>query len=149
MRLEIMYTSSNIEKVINPLIQNLRRGGIQASARLVDPAQGTNRLRSFDFDLVHTGLLNFYPPNVDLTSRWSSEYAGVQGSENYNGLKDPVMDEMLTYIEKADSWETIRAAARAVDRYEMSLFLGIPTYWNGQRSEERQGGQEWGRTGRT
>src|SRR3546814_15016803 len=94
--------------LINPLIQNLRRGGIQASARLVDPAQGTNRLRSFDFDLVHTGLLNFYPPNVDLTSRWSSEYAGVQGSEHYNGLKDPVMDELLTSIEKADSRDTLR-----------------------------------------
>ncbi len=51
-RFQFLLVSPDFERVVLPMIRNLKRLGIDASARVVDSSQYINRLRSFDFDTL-------------------------------------------------------------------------------------------------
>ena len=130
MAFEILYVSPNIDKVLNPLVQNLRRGGIDASIRLVDTAQFTRRLDEFDFDMISLRTRAFYPPGMELRGAWQSVSADEIGNENWTGLKDPVIDEVVEMVIAADSWEEKIATTRALDRLLLWSYVAIPAYYD-------------------
>ena len=43
------------EKVINPVVKNLKRLGIKANLRVVDPAQYQSRRNDYDYDICYVG----------------------------------------------------------------------------------------------
>src|SRR6185312_10600078 len=51
-RIEFLGRGDSDDRITAPYIQNLKRLGIQASLRIVDPSQYINRLRNFDFDML-------------------------------------------------------------------------------------------------
>jgi len=130
MSFEIMFVSPNLEKVVNDLIANFERGGIDVTARLVDPPQYIRRMDEFDFDMVTYATNVFYPPGQELRGAWKSAAAGETGNDNAPGIQDPVLDELVEVAVAAGSWEEKVAAVRALDRYLMWHRVAIPTYYN-------------------
>lgn len=130
MAFEILYVSPNIEKVLNPLAQNFKRGGIEATLRLVDTAQFTRRLDEFDFDMISLGTRSFYPPGMELRGAWQSVSADEIGNENWTGIKSEALDDIVEIVIAADNWEEKIAATRALDRLLLWSYVAIPAYFD-------------------
>jgi microcin C transport system substrate-binding protein len=127
---EFMMSQTTFQRVIMPMIRNLRRLGIDARYRQVDEAQYQKRLEQKDFDVVsiwwNMGLL--FPGN-EQKSYWSSEQADVHGGQNMAGLKMPVVDMLLDKIASAHRLEDLVTAARALDRVLLWQHVIIP-HWS-------------------
>ena len=125
---EILYRSANMERVLLPVRENFERAGIDARMRIVDTSQYVRRIDEFDYDLLLLGLLQFYPPTSALRGLWGSEGVDVIGAENFTGLQDPVVDDLVELVVQADSYTEIQSAAHALDRYLSWLHVSIPFY---------------------
>jgi len=137
--IEFLTFSPSFERIIAPIIKNLKLLGISASIRRVDPAQYQERLKSFDFDITTRRYVLRITPGVELRSYWGSAYANVKGSSNLSGIKDPVVDVLIEKVTAAKSREELTLAARALDRVLRAGNYWIPqwykashtvAYWN-------------------
>ena len=52
LKVEILSFEDGFDRIIIPYIDNLKRIGVDASLRRVDPAQYERRMKSFDFDMT-------------------------------------------------------------------------------------------------
>ncbi|WP_299394879.1 extracellular solute-binding protein [Pelagibius sp.] len=128
-QLQIITASPPTLRMAEPFVQSMRRAGIDASIRLVDPAQWRVIGDDFDFDLS-TGRLNFFPPpGTELRSYFGSEAAGLRGSANSMGIKNPVADELIEQIINAEDLETLKATTRALDRVLLWNHYLVPVYY--------------------
>ncbi|OWJ64317.1 extracellular solute-binding protein [Inquilinus limosus] len=128
MAFEIVYTSPETEKTILPFVENLRRAGIQASPRLMDVPQFRNRINNFEFDLMPARFVPFFPPGEALRGGWNSRYADRPGDENSQGVKDPIIDELVEMIIAAKTYDEKAATCKAFDRYATWQFFSIGLY---------------------
>ncbi|QFU01585.1 Nickel-binding periplasmic protein precursor [Halomonas sp. THAF5a] len=128
LRLEVLLFDTQFERVVQPLLQNLERLGIQGDIRIVDVNQYLNRLRSFDFDLIVGSFPQSANPGNEQRDFWTSEFADVPQSRNLIGLRDPVIDDLVDTLIAADSREALDTAARALDRVLRWGFYVIPQW---------------------
>ena len=128
-RFEILLRSPTFERIINPFAKNLSRLGITATVRNVDASQFVNRRRSFDFDV----LVHVYPQSESLGSEqrnfWGSEAASSQGSDNYIGIKNPVIDSLIENVVNAKNRKELVVAGRALDRVLLHNHYIIPQWY--------------------
>ncbi len=113
---EFLIGSGAQERVVAPFVKNLERLGIDASIRLVDSAQYTQRYRAYDFDMVIGRVSNSSSPGNEQREFWRSSVAEKAGGRNINGVQDPVVDELIEKIIFAKDREELAAASRALDR---------------------------------
>lgn len=137
--IEILLISQAFERIVNPFVENLKRMGVDASARLVDPAQYTRRLDDFDFDIIITTFRQSLSPGNEQRSFWASETADLNGSRNLVGVSDPVIDELIELVIAAPSRASLIERTRALDRALLWGHYVIPNwhvphdriaYWN-------------------
>lgn len=128
--IEFLTLSPAFERIILPFIQNLDRAGIQATLRLVDPAQYEVRTNEFDFDVVVVNFNFFPPPGPELRSYYGSQAAEVQGSANYSGIQDPVVDDLIERIIAARDLDQIKLLTRCLDRVLLWGHYMIPQWYN-------------------
>ena len=113
-----------------PLVRNLKRIGIEASIRLVDQSQYVNRLRTFDFDMAMLVWGQSDSPGNEQRDFWSSAAAKATGSNNYLGVADPVVDELIEGVIAAPDRESLIARTRALDRVLLWGFYVIPAWYS-------------------
>ncbi|PRY70965.1 extracellular solute-binding protein [Halomonas ventosae] len=129
---EVLLFDTQFERVVQPLLQNLAKIGIQGNIRIVDVNQYLNRLRGFDFDIIVGSFPQSANPGNEQRDFWTSEYAEVPQSRNLIGLSNPVVDELVDDLITADSREALDAAARALDRVLRWGFYVIPQWHLGK-----------------
>ena len=130
LEIEILTFSPIFERVLAPIVKNLKRLGIQASMRIVDTAQYTYRMQTFDFDVTTAAFGTSPTPGISERNFWGSKSAGQQGSVNYSGLQDPVIDELLKRIASAKDRPALTLAARTLDRVLLGNHYVIPEWFN-------------------
>ena len=130
MSFEILIVSPTFERIMLPLVRNLKRIGIEARIRLVDQSQYVNRLRSFDFDMAMLVWGQSDSPGNEQRDFWSSAAARSPGSSNYLGVSDPVVDELIEGIIAAPDREGLVARTRALDRVLLWGFYVIPAWYS-------------------
>ena len=126
---EIIDSNPQFERWTLPFISNLKKLGIKASFRTVDPAQYQNRMSEFDYDMTVMSIGQSDSPGNEQRDFWSSQKAGMPGSRNYMGVKDPVVDEIVEDLIKAKSREDLVAYSHALDRVLQWNFYLIP-HWH-------------------
>jgi microcin C transport system substrate-binding protein len=126
---EILSFESGFERIILPYIANLKRVGINASLRMVDPAQYERRMKAFDFDLAIERYGLRLTPGIELKGYWGSEAAGMDGSFNLSGIKDPVVDALIDKVVEAKSREELVTACRALDRVLRAGRYWVPQWY--------------------
>lgn len=129
--LEFLIRSPTFERILGRFVSNLKAIGIEATIRLVDPAQYQARLEAFDFDL--TGIaysLSATPTGENMKQFFFSEYTENQGSKNYPGIKLKPVDTLLEVIGAAKSREDLVFAMRALDRVLRSYHFWIPNWYS-------------------
>ncbi|MEO1120846.1 MAG: extracellular solute-binding protein [Pseudomonadota bacterium] len=120
---------SSFDRIVDPYIANLRRLGVDASLRQVDPAQYERRAKSFDFDVATARFPLSPTPGPELRGYLSSESAGAEGSFNLAGVSDPVIDGLIEKVNAATSRDELRNAAKALDRVFRAGHYWAP-HWN-------------------
>jgi microcin C transport system substrate-binding protein len=138
-RFEILLNGPAFERHTLPFIQNLKRLGIEATVRTVDPAQYQNRMDEFDFDMTLESFGQSLSPGNEQRDYWGSEAADIPGSRNTIGIKSPAVDHLIDKIIEAPTREDLVTACRALDRVLLWGHYVIPhwhirafrvAYWN-------------------
>lgn len=126
---EIIDSNPQFERWTLPFINNLKKLGIKANFRTVDPAQYQNRMNEFDYDMTVMSIGQSDSPGNEQRDFWSSAKADMPGSRNYMGVKDPIVDEIVEDLIKAKSREDLVAYTHALDRVLQWNFYLIP-HWH-------------------
>jgi microcin C transport system substrate-binding protein len=126
---ELLDSSSALQPITMPFIQNLGRLGIQANLRIVDPAQLKSRTDAFDFDVTAQALGGSTTPGADLRTVYTSQAAAQNASRNLAGVADPVVDALVETIAAAKTREDLNAACRALDRVLRAGHYWVPHYY--------------------
>ena len=138
-RFEILGSNQGAEATLMPYVTMLRKIGITATLRFVDPSQYVNRLNDFDFDMTTVVLAQSDSPGNEQRDFWSSKAADTPGSRNYEGIKDPVVDALVDKVIFAKDRDDLVAATHALDRVLLWNFYVVPqftrpnvwlAYWN-------------------
>ncbi len=126
---EILAVSPLMERWTLPFIKNLKRIGIEASFRIIDPAQYQNRVNAFDYDMIIGTIAQSESPGNEQRDFWNSAKADMQGSRNYIGVKSPVIDEIIEEIIQAPSRADLVARTRALDRILLANHYVVPQWF--------------------
>ncbi|NTF85635.1 ABC transporter substrate-binding protein [Agrobacterium rhizogenes] len=127
--LELLLNNPSLERSVLPYIQNLKRIGIDASIRTVDPSQYINRIRSFDYDMIWVVWAQTLNPGNEQAEFWGSASAGRQGSRNYAGIADPGIDALIQKVIFAKDVPEKEATTRALDRVLLAHHYVLPTFY--------------------
>jgi len=127
-RFEILIESEMFQRWINPMIANLKKLGIEVKLRVVDTAQYHNRMNSFDFDMTVATFGQSLSPGNEQRDFWSGAKAGVKGSRNLIGIKDPVVDKLIDLIISAPDRDELVFRVRALDRVLLWSYYVIPQW---------------------
>jgi peptide/nickel transport system substrate-binding protein len=125
---EILVSSRDHERIALAYQRDLRRAGIAASVRAVDPVQFDQRRLAFDFDMIPSRWDQSLSPGNEQSFYWGSEAADRQGTRNYMGAKDPAIDALIAAMLEARERTAFVSAVRALDRTLMSGFYAIPLF---------------------
>lgn len=126
--IEILFFEDAFERIITPYVENLKKIGVNATARRVDPAQYERRRKSFDYDISIERYSLRLTPGVELRSYWGSDSAKMEGSQNLSGITDPVIDALIEKVVVAKSRAELVTATRAVDRVLRASHYWVP-HW--------------------
>ncbi|WP_370683373.1 extracellular solute-binding protein [Pseudomonas syringae pv. atrofaciens] len=129
LRFEILLVNPNLERILQPYIEDLRRLGIIAGLRTVDRAQYKQRLDRFDFDMILMTLQQTLSPGLEQWQYFHSSQAAINGSKNYAGIANPVVDVLLNKLLAAQTRDEQVAASRALDRVLLSQHYSIPNWY--------------------
>jgi microcin C transport system substrate-binding protein len=127
--IEFLLDEATFEPHHMALIKNLGTLGIDATIRLVDPVQYRARRDGFDFDLTVDRFGFSATPGDSLRSYFSSQAAGLKGSNNLAGIADPAVDALIEAIIAADTRPTLTTACRALDRVIRAGRYWIPQWY--------------------
>ncbi|GLU31620.1 extracellular solute-binding protein [Trinickia caryophylli] len=119
-----------MEPVITAYMRNLAKLGIRASYRVVDFALIQKRYDAFDFDMTIMRYLGTQVPGVEQVSRFGSQSADQEGSDNMSGLKSPAVDALLRSLVHAQTKDELVSAARALDRVLINGCYIIPQWYS-------------------
>lgn len=128
-RIEFMIDSQVFERIVQPYVQNLRAVGIDASLRLVDPAQAQRRRDTFDYDILSAAFSMSATPVESLDAFYHSRLAAREGSYNLAGLAHPAVDALIDRAGKVTSRDELITVCRALDRVLRALHIWIPNWY--------------------
>jgi microcin C transport system substrate-binding protein len=126
MSFEILSESQQFERIYLPYIRNLKRLGVEAQLRIVDPAQYQKRVEKFDFDMITDVWGQSESPGNEQRDMWSTAAAGQDGSNNTIGIKDKAIDELVELIIAAPDRESLVLRCRALDRVLLHHHFVVP-----------------------
>ncbi len=127
---EILLRDAADERIALAFADNLRRLGIQATVRTVDIAQYGARTDTYDFDMIVHHWRVTLSPGAEQNLYWGSTSATIEGTRNYAGVEDPVVDALIGALEDARDRDALVAAARALDRVLLWGHYVVPLYHN-------------------
>jgi microcin C transport system substrate-binding protein len=127
---ELLMGSSDLARPLGSFISALKRLGIKVNVRVVDTAQYVQRVHSFDFDMIPTVTGQSLCPGNEQRELWSSAVATVPGSQNYAGIKDPVVDKLIEQLIKQDDYEHLTTYTKALDRVLLWGYYVIPLWYS-------------------
>ena len=128
-KLEILGYSPTSEKVNAPWLTSLKRLGIDATFRIVDTSQYVARINAFDFDVASLVTMQSQSPGNEQREYWSSGAADQDGSRNYMGVKDPVLDDLVERIVYAKDRAELVALSNALDRVLLFGYYTVPQWY--------------------
>jgi microcin C transport system substrate-binding protein len=131
MTIEFLIEEPSFQPHHMPFIKNLATLGIDANLRIIDAAQMQKRLNDFDFDVVIQRFGFSSTPGDSLRSYFSSQAAGLKGSQNLAGIAEPAIDAMIDRIIAAENRAALTTACRALDRLIRAGRYWVPHWYKG------------------
>jgi len=130
-RFELIIRQPGLEKIALVMKARLKQLGVTMDIRLIDTGQWINRIQAFDFEVTTHWWQQSLTPGNEQRVFWSSPAADQPGSQNFAGIKNPVVDAMIDKVASANSWHELVTATRALDRVLLWGYYVIPQYYLG------------------
>ncbi|WP_029727831.1 extracellular solute-binding protein [Sinorhizobium meliloti] len=127
---EILLSNPTFERTVTPFVNSVRKIGIDARIRTVDDSQYTNRVRSYDYDMIYGIWAQTLVPGNEQSDYWGSASVNQPGSRNYAGIADPAIDELIRRIVFAPNREELVATTRALDRVLLAHHYVVPLFYS-------------------
>jgi microcin C transport system substrate-binding protein len=127
---EILLVQADLVRTIQPFVNNLKHLGITAKIRIVDGSQYLRRVNEFDFDMISAVLPQSVSPGNEQREFWSTKVADINGSRNYAGIKDPVVDALIERVIDASSRQELVDNVHALDRVLMWGYYVVPMWYS-------------------
>jgi microcin C transport system substrate-binding protein len=127
---ELLLSNPSFERTVTPFINSVKKIGIDARIRTVDDSQYTNRVRSFDYDMIYGIWAQTLVPGNEQIDYWGSSSVNQTGSRNYAGIADPAIDELIHRIIFAPNREELVATTRALDRVLLAHHYVVPLFYS-------------------
>jgi len=131
LKLELLDDSPTFERIIGPYVENLKKMGIDASLRIVDPAQYQARQEEFDYDIVPGRFTMSLTPGIELRNLFASASVDQRGTPNLSGVNNPAVDALIEKVIGAASREDLNIACRALDRVLRAMHIWTPNWYKG------------------
>lgn len=125
---EILNAQPAFERIMLPYVEALKRLGIDANIRSVDPAQYEQRMKDFDFDMTVETFPQSESPGNEQREFWSTAAATRPGSRNIIGIRNPAVDALIDKVIYAPDRAGLVAATRALDRVLLNNHYVIPMW---------------------
>lgn len=120
--------SPAFDRIINPIVENLTRLGVDATLERVDTAQYIERRRSSDYDLVNHSFAMGFEPGTGLRQWYGSETA-ADSSRNLMGLQSEAVDRLLVNVIDSLELEDLTVAVHALDRVLRAEGFWVPQWF--------------------
>lgn len=127
---EILLVSPLFERIVLPYIADLKKLGINVTARVVDSSQYVRRIQNFDFDIVVGNFGQSDSPGNEQRDYWGTGAADRPGSRNLIGIKDKTIDALIDRIIFAKGRKELVAATQALDRVLLHGHYLVPQWYN-------------------
>ncbi len=128
--IEILGDSPTDERVGIPAREYFAKLSIKAELRIVDTAQYQARLDKFDFEITMQSTAQSLSPGNEQREYWGSKSANKTGAQNYSGISDPAIDELVERVIHAPNREEQVALTQALDRILLAGYYAIPMWHN-------------------
>ena len=126
---EFLIRAQVFERILGKFVSNMQALGIDATMRLVDPAQFQQRLDTYDFDITGIAFrLGATPTTESMQQFFSSAVADQEGNRNYSGVKSAAVDEVIAKINDASNREELTYTLKALDRLVRHTYSWIPNW---------------------
>lgn len=125
---EFLIVSPSSERIGLAYKKTLERLGIELKVRTVDSAQYQKRVEDRDFDIIMTGWGQSQSPGNEQYDYWGSASADEPGSRNYQGIKNPVVDDLIDQLVSAPSREALIPIVKAMDRVLLHNYYLVPQW---------------------
>lgn len=125
---EILLPDPTFERVSLPYTAWLKRLGVTATVRVVDPAQYQQRMNDFDFDMTMTVFPQSDIPGNEQRNFWTCAAAHAPGSQNLMGVCSPAVDALVEKLIAAPDRPALLAAAHALDRVLLWGWYMVPQW---------------------
>ena len=123
---EIVLRQASEERMALAYADTLARLGVQASIRTVDSAQYAERMHRYDFDMTVDFWNVTLSPGAEQDYYWGSRSAGIEGTRNLPGVREPAVDALVDRLENAETYTDLTPAAHALDRVLMWRYYVVP-----------------------
>lgn len=131
---EIILVNQSFERVMAAFTDNLKKIGIKATYRTIDPALYTEKINNFDFDMCVYVWGQSQSPGNEQRNFWQSEAADRKGSRNLAGIKNEAVDRLVDKIIYAENSADLTTATHALDRVLWFGHYVVPNWYsNGHR----------------
>ncbi len=127
--INVLLIQKGFERIFAPYAKNLAKLGIELDYRTVDASLYERRAKSFDFDMMVTSFPASMSPGNELRNMFSSEAADTEGSRNYPGIKDPVVDALIDAVINSPNRKRLVTAAHALDRVLLHGEYLVPNWF--------------------
>ena len=98
---EILVTTRDQERIALAYQRDLKRAGIEASVRAVDPVQFDQRRLAYEFDMLQNRWDQSLSPGNEQSFYFGSQAADIPGTRNYMGAKEPAIDALIAVLLEA------------------------------------------------
>lgn len=126
---DILLVSPSFERVMASYVRNLKKLGIKVHYRTIDPTLYTERLKTFDFDMIVTTYGQSLSPGNEQRNFWHSTAAAINGSKNYGGIQSVAVDSLIDKIIYAENRAQLIAACKALDRVLWYGYYLVPNWY--------------------
>lgn len=129
LKFEILLNGKSGEQISVAWQNTLARIGIEVTIRSVDAAQYLQRQRTYDFDAMLMNYQSSLSPGVEQQFRWGSASANAEGTYNFSGASEPVLDDLIATLVSAKDEDEFETTVRAFDRVLLSGAYVVPLYF--------------------
>ncbi|MBE6467269.1 MAG: ABC transporter substrate-binding protein [Alphaproteobacteria bacterium] len=133
LEIEVLSNAANgssFTRVMLPFIENLRKIGIKMTFRNLEVNIFKNRLDNFEYEMAILSFRLSNLPGNEQRELWGSQSADMVGSYNVMGIKNKIVDSLITNLIEAQDNNNYKAYVSALDRVMMNEHYFIPQWYS-------------------
>lgn len=127
--IEFIDDNDDFLHILTPIIDTMKRAGIDVKFTQIDRAQMVERRKTYDFDVMIAGYGIGLSPGEEIAQLYGSVGIEQQGGANLSGFGNPAVDALIRIVGGAKSRAEMQVAVRAIDRVLRAYHIRIPNWY--------------------